>query len=58
MRKLINKIRVGLLHAKYHRSLKSAETARKQQDIVKFKKHVYRAEDAWKQIVIITNKNK
>jgi len=58
MRKLINKIRVGLLHAKYHRNLKSAETARKQQDIVKFKKHVYRAEDAWKQIVIITNKNK
>lgn len=58
MRKLINKIRVGLLHAKYHRNLKSAETARKQQDIVKFKKHVYQAEDAWKQIVIITNKNK
>jgi hypothetical protein len=58
MRKLINKIRVGLLHAKYHRNLKSAETARKQQDIVKFKKYVYRAEDAWKQIVIITNKNK
>ena len=58
MRKLINKIRVGLLHAKYHRNLKSAETARKQQDIVKFKKHVYRAEDTWKQIVIITNKNK
>jgi len=58
MFKYLRKIRIGLLHAKYHRTLKKAQIARKQQDIVKFKKYIYRAEDVWKQIVILTNKNK
>ena len=38
--------------------MKSAELARTQQNVVKFKKYIYRAEDAWKKIVILTNKNK
>lgn len=56
MRKLIQKIRIGLLHAAYHRNMRKAETARSNQDILKFKKHVYAAEDAWRKLVILTNK--
>ena len=55
MFKYFRKIRIGFLHATYHRNLKHAEVARKQQNIIKY---IYRAEDAWKQIVILTNKNK
>lgn len=54
----IRKIRIGFLHAAYHRNMKRAEQARSDQDIIKFKKYVYRAEDAWKQIVILTEKIK
>ena len=46
------------MHATFHRSMKRAELARTQQNVVKFKKYIYRAEDAWKKIVILTNKNK
>jgi hypothetical protein len=56
MLKIIKKIRVGILHAAYHRNMKRAEVARKKQDIVAFKKYVYAAEDAWRKIVIISNK--
>lgn len=49
---------MGFLHATYHRNMKWAQIARTQQNIVKFKKYIYRAEDAWKKIVILTNKNK
>ena len=58
MIKWIRKIRIGFLHAKYHRSLKRAEQARTKRDVVKFKKHVYQAEDAWRKLVILTEKNK
>jgi len=58
MIKFFRKIRIGFLHATYHRNLKYAEQSRKQHDIVKFKKYVYRAEDAWRRIVILTNKIK
>jgi len=58
MRKLIQKIRIGLLHAAYHRNMRKAETARSNQDILKFKKHVYAAEDAWRKLVILIEKNK
>lgn len=58
MRKLIQKIRIGLLHAEYHRNMRKAETARSNQDILKFKKHVYAAEDAWRKLVILIEKNK
>lgn len=52
------KIRIGLLHATYHRNIKYAESARQKQDIVLFKKYIYRAEDIWKKIVILTEKIK
>ena len=58
MFKFIRTIRIGLLHATYHRNMKWAQVARKQQNIVKFKKYIYRAEDAWRKLVILTNKNK
>jgi len=58
MFKLYRKIRIGFLHATYHRNMKRAESARHQQDIIEFKKYIYRAEDAWKRIVILINKNK
>ena len=52
------KLRIGMLHAKYHRNLKKADKVRKQHDIVKFKRYVYRAEDAWRKLVILTEKLK
>lgn len=58
MIKLIRKIRIGLLHAAYHRNMRKAETARSDQNILKFKKHVYAAEDAWRKLVILIEKNK
>jgi hypothetical protein len=58
MFKFYRKIRIGVVHATFHRNMKRAELARTQQDVVKFKKYIYRAEDAWKKIVILTNKNK
>ena len=56
MFKFIAHIRIGLLHAKYHKYLKLAENARKNHDIVEFKKYIYAAEDAWKQLVLIKKK--
>ena len=58
MRKIIIKIRIGILHAAYHRNIKKADVARGNQDIVKFKKYIYAAEDAWRKLVILTNKIK
>ena len=58
MFKIIRKIRIGFLHAKYHRNMKWASKARTQQNIVQFKKYIYRAENAWRKLVILTNKNK
>lgn len=61
MKRIINAIRyfrIGVLHAKYHRNLRRADAARKARDIIAFKKHVYRAEDAWRKIVILTEKTK
>lgn len=45
-----------MLHATYHKNMKLAEKAREDHDIVTFKKYIYRAEDAWRKLVIITNK--
>jgi hypothetical protein len=50
--------RIGMLHAAYHRNIKKADFARKQQDIIKFKKYIYRAEDAWRKLVILREKTK
>jgi len=55
---IIRKVRIGLLHAAYHRNMRKAETARSDQDILKFKKYVYAAEDAWRKLVILMEKNK
>ena len=52
------KIRIGMLHATYHRNMRRAEAARQQQDILRFKKYIYRAEDAWRRLVILTEKIK
>jgi hypothetical protein len=54
----LRKFRIGLLHAKYHRVMRKADVARSNQDVVKFKKHIYDAEDAWRKIVILTEKSK
>ena len=51
-------MRIGILHARYHRNLKNADTVRKQHNIVKFKRYVYRAEDAWRKLVTLTEKLK
>jgi hypothetical protein len=58
MLKFLIKIRIGLLHATYHRNMKKADEARSVQDIVAFKKYIYDAEDAWRKLVILTDKTK
>jgi len=58
MLKWINNIRIGLLHAKYHRYMRRMESAREQSDLIKFKKCVYKAEDAWRRMVILIEKQK
>ena len=55
---LFYKFRIALLHAKYHKHMKRADISRTTSDIIKFKKHVYKAEDAWRKIVILTHKIK
>jgi hypothetical protein len=47
-----------MLHAKYHRNMKRASVSRSNIDIVAFKKYIYRAEDAWRKLVILIEKNK
>jgi hypothetical protein len=54
----LRKLRIGMLHATYHRNVKKAETARQNQDVIEFKKYIYRAEDAWRKLVILTEKSK
>jgi hypothetical protein len=58
MLKFFIKIKIGLLHATYHRNMKKADEARSKQDIVAFKKYIYNAEDAWRILVILTDKIK
>lgn len=61
MKKIVNwfrKIRIAILHAKFHRNMKLAESARINKDIGKFKQHIYQAEDAWRKIVVLTEKSK
>jgi len=55
---MINKILIGWYHAKYHRNLKKAETAKNLKDIYKFKKYIYQSEDAWRKLILLNNKNK
>ena len=55
---MFNKIQIGWYHARYHKNLKKAEAAKDLKDLHKFKKYIYKAEDAWKKIITLTNKNK
>lgn len=56
--KILIKFRIAILHAKFHRTMKRADKARISKDILKFKKYVYIAEDAWRKLVILTFKIK
>jgi hypothetical protein len=59
LKKIRNKIlliRIAIAHAAYHRAMRKAESARVQQNIVKFKKYIYRAETAWKRVILLTYK--
>jgi hypothetical protein len=38
--------------------MKRADNARIDKNILKFKKYVYKAEDAWRKLVILTEKTK
>jgi hypothetical protein len=58
MFKWLRNIRIALLHASYHRNLKKAEACRVDLNITEFQKYIYRAEDAWRKLVILTEKNK
>ena len=58
MLKWINNIRIGILHAKYHRLLRKSIKAQQTKDIVEFKKYIYRAEDVWRKMVILIEKQK
>lgn len=57
LKKLID-IRVGFLHARYHRFMRKAILAQEDKNLIKFKKYVYRAEDAWRKIVILIETKK
>jgi hypothetical protein len=54
----LRNIRIALFHASYHRNLKKAEACKDDKDLQGFQKYVYRAEDAWRKLVILTEKNK
>ncbi len=47
-----------MYHAAYHRNLRKAQEARVKHDIIAFKQYIYRAEDAWRKVVILTEKTK
>lgn len=59
---LVNKlrsIRIALLHASYHRNLKKAVYIQEHDGgLERFKKYIYRSEDAWRKIVTLQEKQK
>jgi|TARA_R110000851_G_scaffold312066_1_gene472528 hypothetical protein len=56
--KLLDNIRIGLYHAAYHRNLRYAQEQKQRKNINQFKKYVYRAENAWRRLVLIQEKYK
>jgi hypothetical protein len=58
IRKAVLRFQIAILHAAYHRNMRRMEKARSKHDIVEFKTYAYRAEDAWRKIVILTEKLK
>ena len=55
IKKLIIEFRISILHATYHRNMKRATNASGKRDLVAFKKYIYKAEDAWRKLVILIN---
>ena len=55
---LFIELRISILNATYHRNMKAAERSRIKLDIIKFKKHVYAAEDAWRKLIMLMQKIK
>ena len=53
IKRLILAFRININHAAYHRNMKRALIAQENSDIVKFQKSIYRAEDAWRKMVIL-----
>jgi hypothetical protein len=53
IKNLILAIRINVNHAAYHRNMKRALIAQENSDLVKFQKNIYRAEDAWRKMVIL-----
>lgn len=51
-------MRIGFAHATFHRNLKKAMRAKEAGNLRKFKRCIYRAEDAWKRVVVLTEKRK
>jgi hypothetical protein len=51
-------LRIGFAHATFHRNLKKAMRQKEAGNVRKFKRYIYRAEDAWKRVVILTEKRK
>lgn len=58
MFKWFYRFRIGILHATFHRNLKRAESARNLKKFEATAMHIYKAEDAWRKIVILTEKLK
>lgn len=56
LRKILITIRIGFLHARYHKHFRNAIIAKEDSDIKKFKVCIYKAEDCWKQIVLLNSK--
>lgn len=52
------RFRIAIFHAAYHRNMRRMEAARSKHDIVEFKTYAYRAEDAWRKIIVLTEKLK
>lgn len=42
----------AIYHAAYHRNMRKAELAKTKKDLKAFRKYIYRAEDAWRKIII------
>ena len=58
MFKWFYRFRIGILHAAFHKNLKRAENAKRVSKYEVARTHIYKAEDAWKKIVILTEKLK
>lgn len=58
MFKWFYRFRIGILHAAFHKNLKRAENARRVSKYEVARAHIYKAEDFWKKIVILTEKLK